>query len=451
MPAVEGPGLDRLTEQAAAAADPHLLLPDLHQREGTQMEGTLSMAAVTELAPGQWLGVFRAGDGDCLAAPFGLDEGRPTRARPGDGAAQALITQLRPGHPELSNGFRLTSFVGEDSPAPARWAGGALERPMLVDQTHESVVVGDRAVVKWAVRAEPTPAPVLIAHLRAAGFKEMPEPWGFVSWADGSDELLVASVVQYLPGATDGWTWAVADAADFVVRDAGLESAASNLSAVGPVVADMHMAMATPTSVIGSPESIADHGELLEWRDLALGLLREATGSVDGPEGDRLATLGPKIVEAIQGLGAVDETTTIPVHGDLHVGQVLRWDGGFALGDFDGNPVLPVTTRLSAQPAARDVAGMMQSIDHVGRVVLRRVEGADPDGVREWIAVAQQRFLDSYRERLGECGREALFDDRLMLAFRAEQECREFLYAVRHLPRWRYVPDQALQALFGHG
>ena len=417
------------------------------------MEGMLSVAAVTELAPSRWLGVFRTSGGDCLAAPFGLDEGKPTRARPGDGAARSLIEHLRSGHPELSNNFRSTSFVDEHSPVLAGWvgwAGEAPERPMLVDQTHESVVVGDQAVVKWAVQAEPTPAPVLIAHLRAAGFKEMPEPWGFVTWADGSDELLVASVVQYLPGATDGWTWAVADAADFAVRGASLESAVSQLSAVGSVVADMHVAMATPSSVIGSPESIADRGQLLRWRDLALGLLREAIDSVDGPEGARLAALGPEIVEAIQELGAVDETTTIPVHGDLHVGQVLRWDGGFALGDFDGNPVLPVTTRLSAQPAARDVAGMLQSIDHVGRVVRRRVEGADPDGVREWITIAQQRFLGAYRERLGECGREALFDDRLMLAFRAEQECREFLYAVRHLPRWRYVPDQALQALFDH-
>ena len=47
---LRGRGSTRLTEQAAAAADPHLLLPDLHQREGTQMEGTLSMAAVTGLS-----------------------------------------------------------------------------------------------------------------------------------------------------------------------------------------------------------------------------------------------------------------------------------------------------------------------------------------------------------------------------------------------------------------
>ena len=31
--------------------------------------------------------------------------------------------------------------------------------------------------------------------------------------------------------------------------------------------------------------------------------------------------------------------------------------------------------------------------------------------------------------------------------FAVEQECREYVYAARHLPRWLYVPDAALPAL----
>ena len=124
------------------------------------------------------------------------------------------------------------------------------------------------------------------------------------------------------------------------------------------------------------------------------------------------------------------------------MGQVLRWARGLAVGDFDGNPVLPVAERLSPQPAARDVAGMLQSIDHVGRVVNRRVEGADSTRVTRWIAAAQQAFHDSYRATLIGVGREELFDERLLRPLQVEQECREFLYAVRHLPRWRYVPTK---------
>ena len=144
----------------------------------------------------------------------------------------------------------------------------------------------------------------------------------------------------------------------------------------------------------------------------------------------------------------------IPVHGDYHVGQVLRtpsadptlrWD--YAVTDFDGNPVLPPEERLAPQPAALDVAGMLASLDHVGRVVNRRVEGADPEVVRAWIAAAQERFLAAYVETLTSTGQGALLDERLIAPLRLQQEVREHLYAVRHLPHWVYVPDAALADL----
>jgi maltokinase len=319
---------------------------------------------------------------------------------------------------------------------------------MLVDQTHESVVVGERAVVKWAVRAEPTPAPIVMAHLNATGFTSMPQPLGCVTWSHGGDELLLASVVAFLPGASDGWSWAVHAAGDFIAHGGSLDSSVADFAVVGETVAEMHVALATPSRVITDPEGRAVGEEIQEWVTLAHDLLRQALDAVDGPEGDRLVAAAPRIASTFDAMRDIAETVTIPVHGDLHIGQVLRWDHGLAVSDFDGNPVLPVAARLSPQPAARDVAGMLQSIDHVGRVVLRRMEGADSARVEVWNAEAQRQFLRAYRDRLDHHDRADLLDDRLLLPMRAEQECREFLYAVRHLPRWRYVPDQALQSLF---
>jgi maltokinase len=80
-------------------------------------------------------------------------------------------------------------------------------------------------------------------------------------------------------------------------------------------------------------------------------------------------------------------------------------------------------------------------------VVQRRTQGVDPEAVERWIAATCQDFLAAYRQRLKSTGHSELFDDRLLLPFAIEQECREFIYAVRHLPHWRYVPDEALPAL----
>jgi maltokinase len=144
------------------------------------------------------------------------------------------------------------------------------------------------------------------------------------------------------------------------------------------------------------------------------------------------------------GLAGAGGTLLTRVHGDLHVGQVLRWDGGYAVSDFDGNPVLPAAERDLPQPPARDVAGMLRAIDHVGRIVDRRTEHTEADRVRTWAASARQDFLAVYRTTTQGCGHGGLLDDGLLPAFEVEQECRELVYAARHLPQWTYVPDAAL-------
>lgn len=441
---MQGADGEALAAQVPAAA-PAILLPAARAAGG--LAPPIHLLDSAQLADDVVLAVLRDARGLLVAGPLMTREG-VRRAVPGEGAAHALAgllargCQLRGGLD--GGGFDVVLVNPGREPAP-----DAIERPMLVDQTHESVVVGEQVVVKWAVRAEQTPAPMLTAHLSRAGFSQMPQAWGFVTWSeDGGGPVLVASAMQYLEGASDGWTWAVQDAGEHAAGGGGLDDAVEPMAAVGCLVADLHAAFATPTDRIARPVSSAAAQDVEGWRRLARRRLDDAGHAVDGPEGERLAQRRDAMRSAIDGVTQVAGCLTIPVHGDLHVGQVLRWAGGYAVGDFDGNPVLATAERLRPQPAARDVAGMLQSIDHVGRVVSRRVDGADPERVDQWIGAAQEAFLDAYRERLRENGHAHLLEERLLLPFRVEQECREFLYAAHHLPRWRYVPDQALQALF---
>ena len=131
------------------------------------------------------------------------------------------------------------------------------------------------------------------------------------------------------------------------------------------------------------------------------------------------------------------------IHGDLHVGQVLRGgDGSLSVNDFDGNPL--ASDRMAPDAPARDVASMTCAIDHVGRVVARRhPEYAAP--ASDWAMRSREAFLDAYRAGLGD--RRELFDDRLLVPFEVAQEAHEFVYAARYLPRWLYVPDGAMPAV----
>ncbi|HVQ19382.1 MAG TPA: aminoglycoside phosphotransferase [Actinomycetes bacterium] len=373
------------------------------------------------------------------AAPAVESDNVVRRATADDGVAEALLDRLASTGEQAGAEFSWRRFFATTRPSG--------ERTLPVDQTHDSVVVGDAAVVKWMVEAGPTPAPVLVAQLAAGGFSEMPRPWGFVSWVGGDDDVVVAAVSDYLPGASDGWSWCVADVSAFAVGQEELSAALPPVTILGGLVARMHLALATPSDVMPQPVERADASMVASWRTRALSLLDDAIASVSGAEGERLRRRGSRIREVLDDL-SVAETPVMRVHGDLHVGQVLRWDGGYAVNDFDGNPVLSPAERLLPSSPARDVAGMVQSLDHVGRVVIGRVADADASRAGQWIGAAQRAFLGAYREQLATANRSELFDPRLLDAFRAEQECREFLYAERHLPRWRYVPDAALAAMF---
>ena len=135
------------------------------------------------------------------------------------------------------------------------------------------------------------------------------------------------------------------------------------------------------------------------------------------------------------------------MHGDFHVGQVLEWSGGYAIADFDGNPVAPPGERGAFDTPVRDVAAFVRSIDHVGRIASRR-RPAREDAVESWIARSRTDFLDAYRGELEAAGAERLFDERLLRPLEVAQECHEYVYAARFLPRWRYVPDLAMRAMF---
>lgn len=117
-----------------------------------------------------------------------------------EGASQALVDamvdQLHSGRIDS----RLTTWFAE----PAQG-----ERRILVDQTNVSVVVGERAVVKWINHPVPGrhPAPERLELLAEAGYPCTPRPWGLLRDERGA---LLAIITAFVPDAVDGWDWAPA-------------------------------------------------------------------------------------------------------------------------------------------------------------------------------------------------------------------------------------------------
>jgi maltokinase len=422
---------------AVAAADPSLVLPVRPRGAQVAVPGPLALVDALDLGGGHAVAVVDDAAGARWTVPLVVGAEGVRRSHPGDGTAGRLVARLGSGS-GAADRFALTAWHHTDARG---------ERGVTVDQTNESVVVGDLAVVKWTLHlprpGEPgSPAPRRLRALAAAGFRGTPEPWGLLE----HDGVLLAAVVQFLPGALDGWDWAVDDVRRLARGELTMAAALAGPKRIGMLAAAMHVALAA------AGRHAASATQLREWADAAQTDLAEAVSLVEGEEGDRLRRWSPAISTALESFAGTAGTPLIEVHGDLHVGQVLRHGTppDYAVTDFDGNPVLPATERGRRQPAALDVAGMLASLDHVGRVVVRRTEGIDPEVVHEWIHHAQRAFLHDYRDTLARQRSADLLDDRLLAPMRLAQEVREYLYAVRHLPHWTYVPDGALADLMTH-
>ena len=231
------------------------------------------------------------------------DDSGGLRAVPvGDGVAEGLLTLL-------AGGDRVEGRFGVH-----RWRGSEAfgERGVGVDQTNESVIVGEAAVVKWVadVSVGPHPRPRCWSCSRRAGFTGMPQPWGVVEWSPSPEEepRLLAIVAEYVAGAVDGWTWAVED-----VR-AG--AAGRGGEAVGRLVADFHRALA---STARGPRR---RTRSRRWRAGAVADLERALQVTDGAAHDLLVRHADAVRAAFAEIP--DGGPVLRVHGDLHVGQVLR-------------------------------------------------------------------------------------------------------------------------------
>ncbi len=414
---------------ALASTDPADLLPDRSQARAASLTGDVRVLDVLDLghdAAGRPAGVavVRIGDRDVIAPGY-VDGGAFHRD-------PAVASLLRSGE---QGAFEVEVMGGG---IPSRDAV-ALD----VDQSNDSVLLGD-VMVKWQLDAAPSPAPARLRVL--AGSDTVPPVRAIVGWrrADGV-RCTVLTAADALPDATDGWTWAV-ELVRAHVRGEDVD-AITPFARIGAMAARMHVALA------GSGISTWASADVARLQAACLADLEEAAVTVDGAEGDRLRGRRARLEHVLTGLDGIESTPVIDIHGDLHIGQVLSSplpDGGTRLAfvDFDGNPVLSPEERSARQPAARDVAGMLASIDHVARVVNHRTPGLDPGPARAWIPIAQGAFIDAYQSVLSGAGLSDLLDERLLPALMIDQEVREYLYAVRYLPHWTYVPDAVLTELF---
>ena len=431
-----------------ASVAPEDLLPTRRRDEAQRIERPLTLVGSAWLDEAHGYAIVRDARSVTYGIPLAVGAGGLRRAVPGDGTSAALVAQARDAgdvapEPGISGTFALVvPRRGTNGGGEGRAPGltDADEAGIDADQTNDLVVVGagaDRVVVKWDLHpgSGDQVGPARLAALARAGFAGTPRTVALVGIDVDGERHHVATIVEYVPDALDGWDWTV-DEVRALALD-GSSRADESVVAVARIVAGMHVALAS------GPAARASEADVASW-------VADADRIVEDAEldDDQRAAVTASLAPLARAAG----TLVAPIHGDLHVGQILRAGEPtrFLVIDFDGSPTDTPAQRREPQPVARDVASMLASWDHVGRVVLHRTQGLDSahrERVLAWIERSQRAFLETYAAELAAAGRADLLDRRLVRPYQVLQECREYAYARRYLPHWRYVPDAALPAL----
>jgi maltokinase len=297
--------------------------------------------------------------------------------------------------------------------------------PRLLDaeQSNSSLVYGDEYILKLFRRVQPGINPDLEVPgaLAGQGCRRVPAP---VAWFRTTcpQEATLGVLQPYLRDASDGWALALralATGDDFTAHALQL----------GRATADVHLALASAFPTGPHDESARTAAAMAERLDSAARCV------------PALKPFVPGLLGAFGALVACDPGPPAQrIHGDLHLGQVLRAGREWFVIDFEGEPSKPLAERRTAQSPVRDVAGMLRSFDYAARQ--RRPWRP------EWARRCREAFCAGYASRAG-------WDPRkkhgLLRAYETDRAVYEVLYEARHRPDWLPVPMAAIERLAVRG
>jgi len=356
------------------------------------------------------------------------------------------------------------------------------------EQSNSSIILGSKVMLKAYRRLAPGVHPeVEVGRFltEVARYPNTPSLLGAVEHVAEDGTVTALAVAQeFVRNQGDGWAFTLG----YLERE--LEEMALGVQSpgdgahqeddhgiyvtladrLGQRIAELHAAFATPTNDGAfAPERVSQQ-DLKAWIEgtrtqvrEAFDVLARANGELPPAVREDVSALARRRDEALglvdglangNGIGSLCKTR---IHGDLHLGQILRVGDDFYVIDFEGEPRKSPEERRAKQCPLRDVAGMVRSFDYAAWAALFKLAehgmertAAIEVHAMEWRRQATAAFLDAYRrtiEGVPSHPDNPEVADRLLDLFLLEKACYEIVYEATNRPSWLCIPVKGVSAL----
>jgi maltose alpha-D-glucosyltransferase / alpha-amylase len=411
-----------------------------------------------------------------------------------DSASEALLALIT-GHTQIPS--REGVILGMPSSTLAQLQGPSREVPRRgsAEQSNTSIIFGDKLIMKLFRRQQtgPNPDTEIGSYLtEQTHFTHIAPFGGSIQYTRKGQEPSTLAMLQGLvTNEGDGWGWTLEELDRYYEASAAQSFAQSGIAEgqpglaqlseapetqfardhvgtyldaaalLGRRTAELHLALASPTrDPAFAPEPLSSQDidrlreDLILHATRAFDALKENVARL--PDGvleraglvlsrrslvlDRLRQLTGRQIDALR----------TRIHGDYHLGQVLRSKGDFVILDFEGEPARSLAERRTKQSPLKDVAGMLRSFSYAAFSALMKYSSRRPEDfnrLEPWAQLWEQSVSSAFLRTYCEFAKgaavipsEPLLFEQLLEAYVIDKALYELAYELNNRPNWVLIP-----------